>query len=36
METERPGQIQEILRNYNIKGMMIYHMEGVGKGGVKD
>ena len=27
MEMESPGQIQEILINYNIKGMMVNHIE---------
>lgn len=36
MEMETPEHIQEILRNYNIKGVITYHMEGDGEGGVKD
>lgn len=36
MKMERPGQIQEILINYNIKDMMVYYMEGEKEGGNKD
>lgn len=36
MEMEWPGQIQETLRNCNMRGMKVYHMERDGEGGIKD